>query len=158
LARLKPRLARSGLSNLYAQPIRGENDPRVKRLAGKIDRVLVDAPCSGLGTLRRNPDLKWRQTPRAVDELKAKQAASLHAAARLLKPGGRLVYATCSLLPEENEDIVMAFLAEHPEYRQLDCAELLRDARITLNTGMFFKLLPHLHGTDGFFAAAMART
>ncbi|MBI1965440.1 MAG: RsmB/NOP family class I SAM-dependent RNA methyltransferase, partial [Betaproteobacteria bacterium] len=111
LARLKPRLKRSGLSNLYAHPIRNENDPRVKRLAGKMDRVLVDAPCSGLGTLRRNPDLKWRQSPRSVEELKAKQAAILRAAANLVKPGGRLVYATCSLLAEENEDIVSAFLA-----------------------------------------------
>jgi 16S rRNA (cytosine967-C5)-methyltransferase len=158
LARLKPRLARSGLSNLYAQPIRSENDPRVKRLAGKIDRVLVDAPCSGLGTLRRNPDLKWRQSPRSVEELKAKQAAILRAAAKLVKPGGRLVYATCSLLAEENEEIVAAFLAEHPQFRQLDCSELLREARIPLDTGLFFRVFPHLHGTDGFFAAALQRT
>jgi 16S rRNA (cytosine967-C5)-methyltransferase len=157
LARLKPRLKRSGLSNLYAQTIKSENDLRVKRLAGKIDRVLVDAPCSGLGTLRRNPDLKWRQSPRSVDELKAKQAAILRAAARLLKPGGRLVYATCSLLPEENEDVVAAFLAEHADFRQLDCAEILREARIPLDTGLFFRVFPHLHGTDGFFAAVLAR-
>jgi 16S rRNA (cytosine967-C5)-methyltransferase len=157
LARLKPRLARSGLSNLHAQTISGENDIRVKRLAGKIDRVLVDAPCSGLGTLRRNPDLKWRQSPRSVDELKTKQAAILRAAAKLLKPGGRLVYATCSLLPEENEDIAGAFLAEHPDFRQLDCAAILREARIALDTGLFLKLFPHRHGTDGFFAAVMER-
>src|SRR5882672_2451890 len=80
LERLKPRLKRSGLSNLYPHPIRNENDLRVKRLAGKIDRVLVDAPCSGLGTLRRNPDLKWRQSPRSVEEMKAKQAAILRSA------------------------------------------------------------------------------
>jgi 16S rRNA (cytosine967-C5)-methyltransferase len=157
LDRLKPRLKRSGLSNLYAQTIRNENDLRVKRLAGKIDRVLVDAPCSGLGTLRRNPDLKWRQSPRSVEELKVKQAAILRAAARLLKPGGRLVYATCSLLPEENEDIVAAFLAEHADFRQLDCAEVLREARIPLDTGLFFRLFPHLHGTDGFFAAVLEK-
>jgi 16S rRNA (cytosine967-C5)-methyltransferase len=157
LARLKPRLKRSGLSNLYAQAISNENDLRVKRLGGKIDRVLVDAPCSGLGTLRRNPDLKWRQTPQSVEELKVKQAAILHSAARLLKPGGRLVYATCSLLPEENEEIVAAFLAAHPDFRQLDCAEILREARIPLDTGLFLKLFPHLHGTDGFFAAALTR-
>jgi 16S rRNA (cytosine967-C5)-methyltransferase len=157
LARLKPRLKRSGLSNLHAQTIAGENDARVKRLAGKIDRVLVDAPCSGLGTLRRNPDLKWRQSPRSVDELKAKQAAILRAAARLLKPGGRLVYATCSLLPEENEDIVMAFLGEVAGFRQVNSAEVLRDARIPLDTGLFFRLFPHRHGTDGFFAAVLER-
>jgi 16S rRNA C967 or C1407 C5-methylase (RsmB/RsmF family) len=88
-----------------------ERDERIKRLAGKIDRVLVDAPCSGLGTLRRNPDLKWRQSPQAVQELVAKQTAILDSAARLLKPGGRLVYATCSLLPQENEAIAEAFTA-----------------------------------------------
>jgi 16S rRNA (cytosine967-C5)-methyltransferase len=158
LARLKPRLARSGLSNLYAQPIRNESDPRVKRLAGKIDRVLVDAPCSGLGTLRRNPDLKWRQSPGSVAELTKKQGSILRAAARLVKPGGRLVYATCSLLAEENEEIVAAFLGEQPQFRQLDCSEILRNARIDLDTGMFFRLFPHLHGTDGFFAAALERT
>src|SRR5262249_243669 len=131
--------------------------PRVKRLAGKIDRVLVDAPCSGLGTLRRNPDLKWRQTPRAVEELKAKQAAILRAAARLVKPGGRLGYATCSLPAEEHEDIVAAVLAEHGEFRQADCAGILREARIPLDTGLFFRVFPHVHGTDGFFAAVMDR-
>ena len=157
LDRLKPRLKRSGLSNRYAQTIKNENDLRVKRLAGKIDRVLVDAPCSGLGTLRRNPDLKWRQSPRSVEELKVKQAAILRAAARLVKPGGRLVYATCSLLPEENEDIVAAFLAEHSDFRQLDCAAVLREARIPLDTSLFFRVFPHLHGTDGFFAAVLAR-
>jgi 16S rRNA (cytosine967-C5)-methyltransferase len=157
LNRLKPRLKRSGLSNLFPHSIDSENDIRVKRLAGKIDRVLVDAPCSGLGTLRRNPDLKWRQSPQSVEELKTKQAAILGAAARLLKPGGRLVYATCSLLAEENEDIVSAFLAKHSDFRQLDCAELLREARIGLDTGPLLRLYPHRHGTDGFFAAAMAR-
>ncbi len=157
LARLKPRLKRSGLSNLHPATIKNENDLRVKRLAGKMDRVLVDAPCSGLGTLRRNPDLKWRQSPRSVEELKLKQAAILRAAAGLVKPGGRLVYATCSLLAEENEDIVAAFLAERPEFQQLDCAQLLRESRIALDTGPFLKLYPHLHGTDGFFAAALVK-
>jgi 16S rRNA (cytosine967-C5)-methyltransferase len=158
LARLKPRLKRSGLSNIHPLTIRNENDLRIKRLAGKIDRVLVDAPCSGLGTLRRNPDLKWRQTPQSVEELKLKQAAILRAAANLVRPGGRLVYATCSLLAEENEDIVAAFLAERLEFQQLDCAQLLRDNRIALDTGPTLKLFPHHHGTDGFFAAAMTRT
>jgi 16S rRNA (cytosine967-C5)-methyltransferase len=157
LARLGPRLKRSGLSNLHPAPIRDENDTRVKRLAGKIDRVLVDAPCSGLGTLRRNPDLKWRQSPRSVEELKVKQAAILSSAAKLLKPGGRLVYATCSLLAEENEEVVGAFLGSHPDFRQLDCAEILREAGVPLDTGLFLRLFPHLHGTDGFFAAALER-
>ncbi|HUF80044.1 MAG TPA: RsmB/NOP family class I SAM-dependent RNA methyltransferase [Burkholderiales bacterium] len=157
LNRLKPRLKRSGLSNLHAGAIQHENDIRIKRLAGKADRVLVDAPCSGLGTLRRNPDLKWRQSPLSVEELQRKQSAILRSAARLLKPGGRLVYATCSLLAEENEDIVDAFLAGHPEFRPLDCGKILREARISLTSGLFLRLFPHLHGTDGFFAAALVR-
>ncbi|HET7596302.1 MAG TPA: RsmB/NOP family class I SAM-dependent RNA methyltransferase [Burkholderiales bacterium] len=157
LARLNPRLKRSGLSNLHPAVIVSENDTRVKRLAGRIDRVLVDAPCSGLGTLRRNPDLKWRQSPESVAELTRKQAAILGAAAKLVKPGGRLVYATCSLLCEENEAIVQAFLAERTDFQLLDCAALLRAQRIPLDTGEHLALLTHRHGTDGFFAAAMAR-
>src|SRR5206468_10340308 len=108
---LKPRLARSKLSNVHPAAIAHERDERVKRLAGKIDRVIVDAPCSGLGTLRRNPDLKWRQSPEGVKEMNAKQASILDAAAKLVKSGGRLVYATCSVLPAENEDIAAAFTA-----------------------------------------------
>lgn len=157
LARLGPRLARSGLTNVFPQRIANENDVRVKRLAGKIDRVLVDAPCSGLGTLRRNPDLKWRRSPRDVEELALKQAAILSAAAALLKPGGRLVYATCSLLAEENEAIVSAFLAQRADYRPLHCGELLAQQGIGIDSGEFLKLFPHRHGTDGFFAAALER-
>ena len=118
---LKPRLARSGLSNVHPAAIAHERDERIKRLAGKMDRVLVDAPCSGLGTLRRNPDLKWRQSAKSVQELVAKQTAILDSAARLLKPGGRLVYATCSILPQENEAITEAFSAAHPDFEMLDC-------------------------------------
>jgi 16S rRNA (cytosine967-C5)-methyltransferase len=155
LNNLKPRLKRSGLSNLYPQLITNENDIKVKRLTGKIDRVLVDAPCSGLGTLRRNPDLKWRQSPQSIEELKRKQAAILASAANLLKPGGRLVYATCSFLPEENQEIVDKFLSSHPRFMQLNCAELLIQQKIPLDTGAFLQLSPGLHRTDGFFAAAL---
>jgi 16S rRNA (cytosine967-C5)-methyltransferase len=155
LNNLKPRLKRSGLSNLYPQLITNENDIKVKRLTGKIDRVLVDAPCSGLGTLRRNPDLKWRQSPQSIEELKRKQAAILASAANLLKPGGRLVYATCSFLPEENQEIVDKFLSTHPRFMQLNCAELLIQQKIPLDTGAFLQLSPGLHRTDGFFAAAL---
>ncbi len=157
LANLKPRLKRSGLSNLHPLVIAHENDTKVKRLAGKIDRVLVDAPCSGLGTLRRNPDLKFRQSPQSVAELVVKQAAILNAAARMVRPGGRLVYATCSLLAEENEQIVAAFLATHGEFKPLHCGELLARQGITLDCGEQMQLWPHLHRTDGFFAAAMER-
>jgi len=159
LARLKPRLARSGLSNVHPVVIAHENDTQVKRLAGKCDRVLVDAPCSGLGTLRRNPDLKWRQTPESVAELIVKQGNILVAAAKLLKPGGRLVYATCSLLPEENENIVDAFLAIHPQFVRRVAMEMLAAQNIDVAlAGSDLQLLPHIHGTDGFYAAVLERT
>jgi len=157
LAGLKPRLKRSGLSNVHPQRIDSENDAKVKRLAGKIDRVLVDAPCSGLGTLRRNPDFKIRQTPETVSELATKQAAILEGAARLVKPGGRLVYATCSFLPQENEAIVQGFLARQPAFELLNCGNLLAAQKIDLDTGEFLRVLPHSHGCDGFFAAALIR-
>jgi 16S rRNA (cytosine967-C5)-methyltransferase len=157
LAKLKPRLARSGLSNVHPQVIAHERDSRVKRLAGKIDRVLVDAPCTGFGTLRRNPDLKWRQPESAVAELALKQRAILEAAASLVKPGGRLVYATCSVLPEENEDVVEAFLVTHPDFAQRSAASELARAKIALDTGPALKLLPHVHGCDGFYAAVVER-
>ena len=157
LAKLKPRLARSGLSNVHPVRIESENDIKIKRLAGKLDRVLVDAPCSGLGTLRRNPDLKWRQTPEAVAELTVKQGAILHAASGLVKKGGRLVYATCSLLDAENETVVSAFLAKHPEFVSLSAEEVLRKQDIEISCGERLRLLPHQHGTDGFFAAVMER-
>ena len=158
LARLKPRAARAGLSNLHPACLSGENDTRVKRLSGKVDRVLVDAPCSGLGTLRRNPDLKWRQSAQSVAELTVKQAAILAAAARLLKPGGRLVYATCSILAEENEDIVDAFLAAHADFRRLSAQDLLAAQGIAIDCGEDMRLSPQKHGTDGFYAAVLERS
>ncbi len=157
LANLKLRLKRSGASNIQPTLISSENDLKVKRLAGKIDRVLVDAPCSGLGTLRRNPDLKFRQSPGSVEELSKKQAAILASAARLLKKGGRLVYATCSILSEENQHIVESFLASHPDFALLPANEVLQQQKITLDTGDFLELRPHLHGTDGFFSAVLER-
>jgi 16S rRNA (cytosine967-C5)-methyltransferase len=157
LSNLRPRLARSGLSNVHPQLIVNERDQKLKRLAQKFDRVLVDAPCSGLGTLRRNPDLKWRQTEMDIAELAIKQTKILDAAAKLVKSGGRLVYATCSLLREENEAIVELFLANHPEYKQLNAAEILAQQQVALDTGAALRLLPHVHGTDGFFAAAFER-
>lgn len=157
LARLKPRLARSGLSNVHPVCLSSENDTRVKRLAGKLDRVLVDAPCSGLGTLRRNPDLKWRQTAEGVGELVRKQQGILNAAARLVKPGGRLVYATCSILPQENEEIVAAFLEANPQFHAVSAADVLRGQKIDIDTGQFLRLTPLEHDTDGFFAAVLER-
>ena len=163
LESLKPRLARSGLSNVHPAAIAHERDERIKRLAGKIDRVLVDAPCSGLGTLRRNPDLKWRQSPQALAEMTVRQAAILSSAARLLRPGGRLVYATCSLLHEENEAVSEAF-GQSPvgaAFEPLPVDTLLAAAGVvqpqTLCAGPYLRLWPHRHGTDGFFAACWQR-
>ena len=157
LAGLDPRLARSGLSNVHPIAISTENDLRAKRLAGKIDRVLVDAPCTGFGTLRRNPELKWRFGEKDVAELVGKQSRILAAAARLPRAGGRLVFATCSVLKEEGEEIAAKFVASHPGYAQISCAEILRALGIALDTGMSLRLFPHLHRTDGFFAAAFER-
>lgn len=157
LAALKPRLARSGLSNVWPAAIAHERDERVKRLAGKMDRVLVDAPCSGLGTLRRNPDLKWRQTPESVAELTHRQMAILNAASKLLKSGGRLIYATCSLLNAENTNIAEAFSAQNPSFQKINAAEILEKLKIPAAHDLcedgYLKLWPHRHATDGFFAA-----
>lgn len=160
---LKPRMARSGLSNVHPAAIAHERDDRVKRLTGKLDRVLVDAPCTGLGTLRRNPDLKWRQTMAGVEEMAVKQAAILQSASRMVKSGGRLVYATCSVLPQENEAIAEAFAAANPDFVPLSAGEVLAAQKVegapSLCAGgedgqLYLRLWPHCHGTDGFFAAA----
>lgn len=164
---------RSGLTNVQPMVLAHENDERLDRLAGKADRVLVDAPCSGLGTLRRNPDLKWRQHPALVEELVAKQRAILQAAARLVRPGGHLVYVTCSLLPEENEAVLETFLAQNSRFSLLDPLPLLfksgvpeqiprweiptADALVDRFSPTVLRLAPHVHGTDGFFAAVLAR-
>jgi 16S rRNA (cytosine967-C5)-methyltransferase len=157
LAKLKPRLARSGLSNVNPVLIDSEHDAKIKRLAGKIDRVLVDAPCSGLGTLRRNPDLKWRQSPESIAELAPKQLSILTSAARLVKVGGRLVYATCSILEAENEVIVEQFLANHPGFAVVPARDVLAEQRVEIEMGDYLSLWPHRHATDGFFAAVLER-
>jgi len=157
LAALQPRAARAQISNVHSIVLSGDNDPRVKRLAGKLDRVLVDAPCSGFGTLRRNPDLKWRHAPAAIAELAQKQLRILRSAARLVKPQGRLVYATCSILQEENEAVAAAFIAAEPGFAALSCGELLAAKQIPLEAGDRLRLWPHVQGTDGFFAAAFRR-
>ncbi len=157
LAVLKPRLARSGLSNVHPQWIASENDARLKRLAGKLDRVLVDAPCTGLGTLRRNPDLKWRQDEETLSARRATQQVILAAAAKLVKPGGLMLYATCSLLDEENAQVVESFLATHAQFELRPANAALAQQRIALDTGETLRLAPHLHGTDGFFGALLAK-
>lgn len=159
LQRLKPRLARSGLSNVWPIAIEHERDSRLKRLIGKVDRVLVDAPCTGSGTLRRQPEIKWRLVPEDVSRLAQQQASILAAAARLVKPGGRLVYATCSLIAEENQQLVDAFLADNPDFEpdtiEPGLLEWAGDSAL-IGDGMV-QLWPQRHDTDGFFAAVLRR-
>ena len=122
-----------------------------------FDRALVDAPCSGLGTLRRNPDARWRVRPDDPARLAQTQLAILRQAAAVLKPGGVLVYSTCTLLPEENEDVVRAFLDEMPEFSASPLAELPVEARPVVAGDGFLRCMPHLHDGDGFFAAYLVK-
>lgn len=158
LARAKPRFARSGLSNIVPVVVNEANDQRIKRLHGKAHRVLVDAPCSGLGTLRRNPDLKWRQHPEAIEQYVELQQRILQRASQCVAPGGRLVYATCSVLAKENEEQVQHFLTTNPDFELLPVNTIL-SARVPSLTMMdsYLKLRPDTHGTDGFFAAVLQR-
>ncbi len=137
------RLRRAGVHNVERHLLVA-GDKWAKRRAASFDRVLVDAPCTGTGTWRRNPDARLRLRPRDLEELALKQAAILQDASRLLRPGGRLVYATCSMLPQENEAQASGFLAANPQFRQVDA----------LDGHPVISLTPRLHGTDGFFAAA----
>ena len=160
LAGLAPRMRRAGLTNVHPIAIRSEQDQRVRRLNGKFDRVLVDAPCTGTGTLRRNPDLKWRLSPEELERINAIQKSVLASAAKLVKKGGRLVYATCSLLKRENQDVVEAFLAANPGWRLVPVKE---QQGIHFGPGQlerfegYMQLLPHVNNTDGFFAAVLER-
>lgn len=159
LERMKPRLGRAGAYNAQSFVIRDERDPMLKKWQGGMDVALIDAPCSGTGTLRRNPDIKWRPIDLAM--LTKLQAGILESAASLVKPGGRLVYATCSLLEEENGAITTAFLATHPEFRVVPAAEILERQGAKVPDEMpadgSLTLLTHRHGTDCFYALALER-
>lgn len=163
LAGMGPRMRRAGLTNVHPAAIRSEQDPKVKRLRGKFDRVLIDAPCTGTGTLRRNPDLKWRLSPEELERINAIQKSVLENASKLVKSGGRLVYATCSLLRRENQDVVEAFLAAHPEWHLVPAQEAFERQGIRFDPsqwerfGSYMQLLPHVNNTDGFFAALLQR-
>lgn len=156
LENLQRRSRRSGAHNIRVQALPEGELP--ERLLGKLDAILVDAPCSGAGVLRRNPDAKWKITAAMVAELSAKQLRLLRHYAALLKPGGRLVYATCSVLAQENEQVVQAFLAGHPDFETEDAAAILQHHQLgALAAGPALQLSPHQNGCDGFFAAVMAR-
>jgi 16S rRNA (cytosine967-C5)-methyltransferase len=161
LAELRPRALRAGLSQVYTMAVDHESDERLERLVGKAQRVLVDAPCTGLGTLRRSPELKWKTSPDDVSNMALQQLSILRAASRLVAPGGRLVYATCSVLRAENEEVVQSFLAAHPDFDASDVQPVLEAAHVqnavSLVTHGCMRLWPQRHGTDGFFAAVLTR-
>jgi 16S rRNA (cytosine967-C5)-methyltransferase len=153
------RLRRAGVHNVTRRVISGESDKWIKRAAKSFDRVLVDAPCTGTGTWRRNPDAKWQLTEETCSELVVRQRAILTSAARLVKPGGRLVYATCSILPEENEQQIEAFLVANPDFTAVPVQDIWAEAVGTPCPvpGPWLRLSALTHGTDGFFAAVMVR-
>ncbi|CAA7612905.1 RsmB/NOP family class I SAM-dependent RNA methyltransferase [Magnetospirillum sp. UT-4] len=153
------RFRRAGVHNVSRRVIEGAADKWIKRSAASFDRVLVDAPCTGTGTWRRNPDAKWQLTEQTLAELMESQRVILASAARLVKPGGRLIYATCSVLAEENETQMQGFLAAHPEYTVRPVPDLwpaLVGTECPV-TGPYLRLSPLAHGTDGFFAAVLER-
>lgn len=158
LSQIKKRLIRAGVDNVLLHVLKSESDPLLKRHIGTADCVLVDAPCSGSGTWRRNPDLKWRFTQSELEQITTLQASILHNASRLVAPGGRLVYATCSLFSQENQDQIKAFLVEHPDFEVEPPAELWNNVSSSQeDLGSYVRLTPHSHGTDGFFAAILKR-
>lgn len=152
LEKAKLRFRRAGLHNIDTRVLVNEKDQWIKHSAGKYDRVLVDAPCSGSGTWRRNPDAKWKMLGPSLASLRESQKNILAAAARLVKNGGRLIYATCSLLAEENQQQVETFLAEHPSFRLVPVASILPAL-----TGDTMQQTPAQHQTDGFFCAVLVR-
>jgi 16S rRNA (cytosine967-C5)-methyltransferase len=154
---LGKRLKKSGLSNLFAQKIKNEKDAKLKKLNGKFDRVLADVPCSGTGTFRRNPDLKWKNSIQDLDELNLKQLAILDEAKKLVKKEGRLIYSTCSLLKRENGLIIESFLDKNRNFKIISVNDILIKNQIPLSTGIFLELTPYNHKTDGFFAAVLER-
>jgi 16S rRNA (cytosine967-C5)-methyltransferase len=159
LERATERLRRAGASIVQRMPLESTRDKWVKRHALSFDRVLVDAPCTGTGTWRRNPDAKWRLTPRDLAELTVLQADILDSAARLVRPGGRLVYATCSLLVQENEAQIERFLAAHEDFTVLPVPSVWREAvgGDCPTSGDMLRLSSARHGTDGFFVAVLQR-
>jgi len=159
LERATQRLRRAGISIVQRRVLTSERDKWVKRHAGGFDRVFVDAPCTGTGTWRRNPDAKWRLTEMDLAELTALQSAILESAARLVAPGGRLIYATCSFLRDENEAQVERFLAAAPDFSPLPISAVWRTTigGKPPSAGDVLRLTPARHGTDGFFVAICER-
>ncbi len=163
LARLRKRARRAGVTTIHgvAMDLEGDLPAALDRVAGRAERVLVDAPCSGLGALRRHPETRWRLTERDLDELPRRQLEIAERALPLVAPGGWLIYATCTVLRAENQEVVAALRARHRDLAPVPIADILgpeRAARVADPSGQFLTLVPHRHGTDGFFAAVLAST
>jgi 16S rRNA (cytosine967-C5)-methyltransferase len=159
LEELRRRARRAGLTNVTARPVTDEGRalPGEARLGG-WDRVLVDAPCSGLGTLRRNPEARWRLTAEAVRGFPSRQLALLVTYGPLVAVGGRLIYATCSVVDAENEGVVSRFVAERDDFVRVPVKEIWgKERAATVGDGLTLRLLPNTHDTDGFYAAVLRR-
>ena len=160
LDELKLRARRAGVHNVRVRPLPAEGpelEKALEDLVGKADRVLVDAPCSGTGTFRRKPDARYRITPELLEDHIKRQKMLLERFARLVKPKGRLIYGTCSVLRCENEDVIAEFLEKHPEFEQVDASTWLGEGAAKLVRDKALRISPHQHGTDGFFGAVLVR-
>jgi 16S rRNA (cytosine967-C5)-methyltransferase len=158
LRELRDRARRAGLTNVQAATVADAPNDLELTLRDKADRVLCDVPCSGLGTLRRNPEARWRLSEADLDELPHVQRSILDRYAPLVAPGGRLVYATCTVAAAENDAVVDRFLAAHDGFVEVPLKEILGRARAeSIGDGKRLRLLPHVHDTDGFFAAVLRR-
>jgi len=161
LQRAKVRLKRAGIVNTERRLLENTYDKWVKKNKGKFERVLIDAPCSGTGTWRRNPDSKWTKDETDLEELAALQADILKSASRLTKKGGRFIYATCSLLPEENEDQITAFLKENDGFKLLNAKDIWQESfegNYPSSSDEYFRITPLQSGCDGFFACVLEKT
>jgi 16S rRNA (cytosine967-C5)-methyltransferase len=155
LNELRKRMRRAGAHNIRPRVVDDLTDLR-EDFTGFFDLILVDAPCSGIGTIRRNPGMKWSVTENTVREVCEKQRVILESVKDLLKPNGNIAYATCTMLKEENEEVVESFLSEHSEFRVVDPRPMLeKQGLANAQSEHFIKLMPHVHGTDGFFCAIL---
>ncbi|VVB89958.1 tRNA (cytosine(48)-C(5))-methyltransferase [uncultured archaeon] len=153
LGNLRRRAERAGATNIKTVNVEG-----LQEYNGRADCVFIDAPCSGMGVFRRNPDAKWRLAAKDISELAAKQKSIIREYSGLVKPGGRLVYATCTISREENEEVVRGFLEENKDFYVVSPSEINPELfeKFTTEEG-FFRSLPHVHDMDGFFGAVMKR-
>lgn len=160
LFKMKPRLERANVKNVYLQPIKGALDPWLKPFENRVDRLLIDAPCSGIGAWRRSPESRWKLSHEHLQDMIARQKSILKTAAELVKPEGRLIYATCSLLKSENDDQIAAFLKENARFRLVRVQQVWDRVLSTPcpTDQETLTLRPDLHGTDGFFCAILEKT